>query len=194
MPSSGFNLFLANTLYGHDSVHPGDTWDQIDGTTKVFWVPYGAVSNCEGVFTTWTKYIVKAGGCPGGFSCVAHFDRVCGVTTGHCDYLKAVVTLNSDHVRNFATEPLGLPRHIINHETGHVLGLDDPIAPDPVTQASSAVISPISCREWFFGVLVTVQSVMHSNYYCADYGAVNHPWPLVFDRNNVIAISNQDPN
>ena len=92
----------------------------------------------------------------GGVSCVGHYGQI----NGGQDYTYAVVTFKEAHV----TGTQFLHHHVINHEFGHTLGLEDP----------SAYGS--NCG----------QSIMHSAYYgCTDYEYVQ-----ASDHSSVTSIAN----
>jgi hypothetical protein len=97
-------------------------------------------------------------------SCVQHYSQI--TYQGHVDYLYGNEYLDHSHV--YGSD--ALRRHVVNHETGHVLGLKDP---PPCLDSGGQ----------------TIQSVMHSSYYCA--GASNLEWPTTNDRLVVISIMNQ---
>ena len=87
----------------------------------------------------------------------------------HVDHFKAFVMLDTDD----------MSQHIINHETGHVLGLGDPADPQEDLSSVSTLSEldePHHCRIDLLGSIVWVESIMHSAYpgYCGeltvDYG------------------------
>jgi len=76
----------------------------------------------------------------------------------HCKYTYGYVHFKTSHVNGAAS----LYHHVINHESGHILGLADPNYPVPGNL----------CGAYY-------TSVMHSNYYC---GEGDLEWPNGDDR------------
>lgn len=95
-------------------------WDGL-ASNKVWFVPYS--NPCPGLSNRSTieiEYQVLSGGC-GGVSC-ANLTNPYDGGYGHTDYNFAYVTLKTSHLTGGAA----LYHHVVNHETGHVLGFKDP--------------------------------------------------------------------
>ena len=81
---------------------------------------YGDRSSIEIQYRTY-KTQTDGKWCADGTSCVSHYNQIAS-GTGHTDYRNEVVWLDQDH----ATYPQYWARHLISHETGHVVGFRDP--------------------------------------------------------------------
>ena len=162
---------INDTLYLDNQSEDWDTlaWD--GNAWRVFWDPLNSeyepcYPNRYGAYFD-AQYRIQndqsSHGC-GQYNCVYQMDPVSG-PLGHQDFNWFLVYLRSDGVRSVGGV---VNRHAINHETGHVLGLQDggPLAPG----------YDRTCT----------QSIMHS----AAYGCgVNYLWPQPDDRFNVDYIS-----
>jgi len=190
--------FLVDTLWGDDSTggpHANENWDQVNGTYKVFFVPMGAVSNCAGVFVTWINYIVMddtasiCGRNPTtglGYACVRHDGRVCG--DNHCHYNQARVYTRTGHLSGQGDGS----RHVVNHESGHVLGLLDPCAGTGTSNCTQVNNNFRYCRFYgLFGAATWVDSIMHAPpSYCSSYG-IFRAWVRPLDKVAAGAVINQ---
>lgn len=91
----------------------------------------------------------------------------CGTTGINCEFMWGTYqTINGTHYYqggNIYIREAALYNHVINHETGHALGLAD----------------PGSC---------TNDSVMHESYYCG--GNTNYAYPTTSDQSSVSTIAN----
>ncbi len=152
---------LRQTLYLDN---PAEDWDGL-AADRVYFMPYsGSCPNLANRNDIQIEYWVVNGGCgpPDYRSCVALYDPYWNGAMGHTDYFWASVTFNTYRL----TSGRAMYHHIINHETGHVLGLKDPD---------------------YYGQCV--DSVMHSAYYGCG---VEREWPSGADRQTVTYSGPQD--
>ncbi len=141
---------LRQTLYLDN---PAGDWDGL-AQNRVYFMPHsGSCPSLANRHDIQIEYRVVDGGCgpPDYRSCVALYDPYWNGAVGHTDYFWTSVTFNTYRL----TSGPAMAHHIINHETGHVLGLKDP---DYHGQ----------CED----------SVMHSLYYGCD---VEREWPSPAD-------------
>jgi hypothetical protein len=147
---------VRNTLYIDN---PSEDWDGLAGN-KIYFVPVSQPCNqasCRACINI--EYWVRSTGC-NGVSC-QWFTSYYNSHDGANDYLYAYVRFKTSHISGSTA----LYRHVINHETGHILGLKDPN---------------------YTGHCMT--SVMHSIYYgCSS----NLQWPSSGDRSKVTNIANK---
>lgn len=136
-----------------------------------------------------------------GVSCVFHTSLLPGGAAytwpgGHQDHKYAYVMLDVGNISESSYH------HTINHETGHVLGLTDPLIPGYCRPACGEV-SPYFDKCLVYNQLgqkVWAESIMHSTYYCGGETVEAGPspsdlsWPTGGDLFVVWAISNQDVN
>lgn len=185
--ASDLNGYLIEVLLLDDV---GEGWNLLLGG-KIWFQPLGDAANCESE-DTWTLYVVKDSTpeC-GGLNCVYHEgDPDCIIPAGetecnHDHYAVQTVYLNSGNIVNEDD----LSKHTVNHETGHVLGLLDPI--DPIAGGDCIGCGVISdetcdyCSCLFHDHLNQVRwvdSIMHSRYYCAAETARVQAGPEPSDR------------
>lgn len=113
--SSAYNA-VAHSLW----IDGARDWDGL-GANKVWFIPYSnSCTSLPNRSTIEIEYRVLTNGC-GGVSCTALTNPYNG-GYGHTDYLFAYVTLKTSHLTSGAP----LYHHVVNHETGHVLGFLDP--------------------------------------------------------------------
>ncbi len=139
--------------------NPAEDWHGV-ASDRVYFMPYSTpCPNLANRHDIQIEYWVVSGGCAGGTACVALYDPYWNAAVGHTDYSWALVTFKTMHFTNGPA----LAHHIINHETGHVLGLKDPD---------------------YSGHCV--DSVMHSTYYGCS---TNREWPSPADRQTATTIA-----
>lgn len=208
--------FLGRTLYDDN---PSSDWDGVGGTANIYWVPKEDYYNdCSAVpYQTWIEFRYEDDPV-GGLSNVYHTGALLCPIPGHCHYEKSVVILKTSVVTGLAPEPYpdgeplydGLARHAINHETGHVLGLLDPIVPGPAFPVTPCINCGIvsddssTCAGCFDGYITCLvrdpilnlvwwsNSVMHSAFYCDEevdwtggMPAFSRLWPASADIDKV---------
>jgi len=143
------------TLHQDDASHD---WDGL-AVNKVFFIAVSLTIPCNQLANRANiqiEYWVHSSGC-GGVSC-QWFTSPTISHNGRQDYLYAYVRFKTSHISGSTF----LYHHVINHETGHILGLADPPYGD--------------CKV----------SVMHS----AHYGCTDREWPQSGDRVLVTDIAN----
>jgi hypothetical protein len=139
--------------------NPAEDWDGV-AADRVYFMPYSTpCPNLANRHDIQIEYWVVSGGCEGGTACVVLYDPYWNAAVGHTDYFWALATFKTMHFTNGPA----LSHHIINHETGHVLGLKDPD---------------------YSGHCV--DSVMHSTYYGCS---TNREWPSAADRQTAATIA-----
>ena len=167
------NSYLKAALYQDN---PNRDWDNLAGG-RIYWSPLGDSPCWQQADQSQIEmaYYSSANGCDG-YSC-AWFSGDSGWTwNGHRYYWYGRVLFKAAHLESASpcgTSCLALRRHVINHETGHTLGLADPDLPNlgqfPPYPNSSATL----CGSYYRST-GTGQNVMHSNYY-SGYG--DPVWP-----------------
>ncbi len=131
--------------------NPWGDWDGV-AADRVYFMPYWTpCPNLANRNDIQIEYWVVSGGCAGGTACVAMYDPYWNAAVGHTESFWALATFKTMHFTNGPA----LSHHIINHETGHVLGLKDPN---------------------YYGQCM--DSVMHSTYYGCS---TNREWPSAAD-------------
>jgi hypothetical protein len=139
--------------------NPAEDWHGLDPVGRVSFLGNNGVSCDQDPNRLGIRIEFSVGnfGCPilndPNVSCVHLFDRYYDTISGHEERRYADVYLKTSHVNGSAA----LYRHVINHETGHVLGLRDGDGTCP-------------------------DSIMHSIYYGCS---VNREWPSAGDRSSV---------
>lgn len=144
---------VRETLYVDN---PSQDWDLLawDGAQyKIVWVGKGSTP-CDSQLdrvNIEVQFSASSGGCGGTpvDSCLDWWDGYAGTHGSHDDYYYAYVKFATFHINpNVPFEY----HHVVNHETGHILGLQDP---------------PPCGSTWV--------SVMHPDYYCT--GSTKLEWP-----------------
>jgi hypothetical protein len=99
-------------------------WDGLASNKVWFWPYSTACPSLSNRSTVEIEYEVRQGGCKdgSGYSCVEAFtNQYWDSAMGHYDYKFAYVTLKTAHLTGGAA----LYHHVVNHETGHILGFRD---------------------------------------------------------------------
>lgn len=109
---------------------------------------------------------------------------------GHVDWYYYNIYIDSQNIDGNSHEY----HHTINHETGHALGLGDPICRNCTTVSNNFDTCLWQADD---GLTRWVNSVMHSEYYCELVTPQRGPaprdrdWPSPADLNSVYFISGQ---
>lgn len=124
--------------------------------------------------------------CPGAIACAFKDDATEQPHGDHNNYGKYRIYLTPDQLLldDGSEYCSSLCKHLINHETGHALGLADP-TPGPA-------IGQEYCQVSFGYVISWNVSIMHDEFYCGNVDrAQNLPWPSVFDMEFAEFVGNQ---
>lgn len=124
-------------------------------------------------------------GCSGG-SCLFLFD-VINPHNGHNNFK----TVNILLVQSDITGTDSFRRHVINHETGHAYGLDDPVE-GQVTNSYRDCWMGLDLDGDGFTEAYKVFSIMHNSGHCEDTFP-DFPWPTDCDLRIVTLIAEQHP-
>lgn len=170
------------TAYGRVSSalmvdNPGGDWNRLNGSLggdKLAFSATGPTPCDENLNRTrieleyWVRDDTSSTPC-GGYSCAFPFGhQYDDPVSGHVEWSGYAVRFKTSHINQADPGP-GQSKpwwHVINHETGHMLGLDD----------------PPPCR----GEGISEDSVMHPNFF---YGcAENKQWPTLYDWNSVLGL------
>lgn len=172
---------LAGTLFPGPE-HEDEAWPGLDsayGLNPLWFIPMGTCGVHSDLTAAFIQYTfvndTNLPGYCGGYSCVGHFNQTC--SGDHCNYRHEHVNLRDQTMSGTTAVVL----HTINHETGHVLGLLDPIEPYDA-------IGWNHCRaELIPGIVHWVDSIMHAPpSYCFGYAPqAVYSWPRPWDRDGV---------
>lgn len=148
--------------------------------SQVLFTPIGPCDDLTDADQARIKIIYQvrnAGGC-GGVSCVEPQGAPTTDEAGHSVYPQYLATIKTSHIDGTSPEDIELRHHLLSHETGHILGLDDPYyLEDDLSNAYQCHLYPA----W------DVISVMHPNsiYGCQADGVGQTDdveWPTEGDR------------
>jgi hypothetical protein len=141
---------IRKTLYLDN---PSEDWDGLANNHVYFWPwydPCPSYPSHQRILIE-LEYWVESGGCDG-VSCAWKYGDPMQAS-GHYDYPYYYVLFKTTHLSG----SVALYHHVVNHETGHVLGLADGNGTCP-------------------------DSVMHSRYYACS---IDREWPSFYDRYSV---------
>ena len=152
--------YLENALYATGG------WDGTGNWKTDIWVSTNNYNSYADDYWVELRYDLVDGGCGGNLSC-QNWDYALWVNGQIKHWIQGWVTLATANV----TGTTSFRRAVINHETGHDFGLQDPRAP-PNTDCTGG--------GWWFG-----SSVMHQfNYYGCPSGDIQ--LPTQYDKETVV--------
>ncbi len=109
-----------------------------------------------------------------------------GPGVDHCHWPRQEVRLEAESLEDPFTA-----RHLVNHETGHVLGLSDPCAGTGTRDCSQIGWRYCRAEIPLLGT-IWIDSIMHAPVsYCSSYGALR-PWPTSLDFKGAAGIMELD--